>query len=147
MQRIDLPILSCYRCGHSWTPAKVVVRRCPRCKSIHWDEPKIRVPRGGGGLGIEDILGPHRVRIAQIARRYGARNLRVFGSVARDSASARSDVDLLVDFDWTRKVRALRSVDMARELSDLLGRRVDIATEQSLHWLVQPQVVAEAVPL
>jgi predicted nucleotidyltransferase len=36
---------------------------------------------------------------------------------------------------------------MAQELSDLLGRRVDIATEQSLHWLVQPQVVVEAVPL
>lgn len=147
MQRVDVPILSCYRCAYSWTPVKAVVRRCPRCKSALWDEPKIRVPKGGGGLGVEAVLGPHRIRIAEIARRYGARDIRVFGSVGRGSATARSDVDLLVDFDWARKVPPMRSIDMARELSELVGRRVEIATEQSLHWLVQPQVVVEAVPL
>jgi predicted nucleotidyltransferase len=36
---------------------------------------------------------------------------------------------------------------MAQDLSNLVGRRVEVATEQSLHWLVQPQVVVEAVPL
>ena len=147
MQHVVLPILSCYRCGYSWTPVKSVVRRCPRCKSVHWDEPKIRVPPGGGGLGINEILGQYRVQILQIARRYGARNVRVFGSVARGSATPKSDVDLLVDFDWNKKVRAPRSIAMAQDLSNLVGRRVEVATEQSLHWLVQPQVVVEAVPL
>jgi len=147
MQRIDLPILSCYRCGHSWTPAKTIVRRCPRCKSTLWDVPKIRVPVGGGGLGIADVLTPYRNQIWKIARRYGAHNLRVFGSVARGSATPTSDVDLLVDFDWHKQTRPLRSIDLARDLAGLLGRRVEVATEQSLHWLVQPQVVVEAVPL
>jgi uncharacterized protein len=106
------------------------------------------VPRGGGGLGVEDVLGPYRTRIARVARRYGVREIRVFGSVARNAATTDSDIDLLVDFDWRRKTRSkLRSIDFALELEELLGRHVDVATEDSLHWLVQPQAVVEAVPL
>ena len=84
----------------------------------------------------------------RIARRYGAREIRVFGSLARGAATRQSDVDLLVDFDRTRRTRStLRSIDLALELEKLLSRRVDVATEASLHWYLQPQVVAEAVPL
>ena len=148
MPRIDLPLLHCYRCGNSWIPRIGLVRLCPRCKSRLWDEPRLYVPSGGGGLGVEEVLGRYRSRIERIAKRYGAREIRVFGSVARGSATLRSDVDLLVDFD--RKVRSrstLRAIDLAQELEELLGRRVDVATESSLHWLIQPQVVSEAVPL
>ena len=124
------------------------MRMCPRCKSKLWDEPKIRVPAGGGGDGVRKILTPHRQEILRIARKYGAREIRVFGSVARSAAGPRSDVDLLVDFDDRQRVQSsLRSLDLAQELEAILGRRVDVATEQSLHWLVQPQVLAEAVPL
>jgi uncharacterized protein len=106
------------------------------------------VPHGGGGLGVEEILGPYRTRIEQIAKRYGAHELRVFGSLARKSATDASDVDLLVDFDRAKITRStLRSVDLAHELEALLGRHVDVATESSLHWFIQPQVVTEAVPL
>jgi uncharacterized protein len=148
MREIEIPELHCYRCGNSWTPRARLVRICPRCKSPHWDEPKIRVPAGGTGLGIEEVLGPFRSKIERIARQYAAHDLRVFGSVARRAATAESDVDLLVDFDWTRRTRSkLRTIDMAQELERLLGRRVEIATEDSLHWFIQPQVVSEAVPL
>jgi uncharacterized protein len=72
----------------------------------------------------------------------------VFGSLARRSATPTSDVDLLVDFDRSKPTRSsLRSVDLARELEKLLGRHVDVATESSLHWYIQPQVVTEAIPL
>lgn len=148
MLHVEIPNLHCYRCGNTWTPRARLVKICPRCKSIHWDEPKLYVPTGGGGLGITDVLGPYRDRIERIARRYKARELRVFGSVARQEATLQSDVDLLVDFDRTHKTRSsLRSLDMAVELEKLLGRRVDVSTEDSLHWFVQPQVIAEAVPL
>jgi uncharacterized protein len=72
----------------------------------------------------------------------------VFGSLARGAAGADSDVDLLIDFDRTARTRSsLRSIDLALELERLLSRHVDIVTESSLHWYIQPQVVAEAVPL
>jgi uncharacterized protein len=103
---------------------------------------------GGDGLGVEEVLGPYRSRIARIARRYGVREIRVFGSVARRAASPESDVDLLVEFDRSVPTRStLRSLDLAEELERLLKRRVDVATEESLHWFVQPQVITEAVPL
>ncbi len=148
MRELDIPELHCYRCGNTWTPRARVVRICPRCKSPYWELPKIRVPAGGGGLGVEAILGPYRSRISQIARRYGVREIRVFGSVARGSATHESDVDFLIDFDRAGKTGStLRSVDLALELERLLKRHVDVATEDSLHWFVQPQVVTEAVPL
>jgi len=145
---LEIPELHCYRCGNTWTPRARIVRICPRCKSSYWDEPKIRMPTGGGGLGVEDILGPYRSRIERLAQRYHAREIRVFGSVARGAARPDSDVDFLVDFDRSRKIRStLRSVDFALELETLLGRHVDVVTEESLHWFIQPQVVTEAVPL
>jgi uncharacterized protein len=148
MLTLQLPRLHCYRCGYSWTPRGRIVRICPRCKSPHWDEPKIRIPEGGGGLGVEEVLGPYRRRINQIAKRYHVREIRVFGSVARGAGTPKSDVDLLVDFDRTKGARStLRSIDFALELEKLLGRRVDVVTERSLHWFIQPQVVTEAVPL
>ena len=148
MIEMELPLLHCYRCGNTWTPRLRVVRMCPRCKSRLWDEPKLQVPTGGTGLGVEDVLGPFRAQIERIARRFGARNIRVFGSVARGSATKTSDVDLLVDFDRNAPApSSLRSIDLGLALEKLLNRRVDVATERSLHWFLQPQVIAEAVPL
>jgi|SRR5208282_5948281 len=148
MLELDIPELHCYRCGNTWTPRARVVRICPRCKSPYWELPKIRVPVGGRGLGVQEVLGPYRSRIQEIARRYRVREIRVFGSVGRGEATHESDVDFLVDFDRSRKTRStLRSVDLALELERLLKRHVDVATEESLHWYIQPQVVTEAVPL
>jgi uncharacterized protein len=142
MQEFDLPLVHCYRCGNTWTPRGPIVRICPRCKSPYFDVPRLRVPSGGGGLGIEDVLGPHRDEILRLAKKHGAYNLRVFGSVARHSATDRSDVDFLVDFRG-----APRREELSRELERLLRRKVDVLTESSIHWFVQPQIVVEAVPL
>ena len=115
---------------------------CPRCKSTLFDEPKLRVPSGGGGLGIREVLGPFRDGIDRLAKEYGVREIRVFGSVARGSATPKSDVDLLVEFRGTP-----RRAELRRDLERLLGRPVDVVTESGLHWYVQPQVIAEATPL
>ena len=53
------------------------------------------------GLGINEIIGDKRAAIISVARKYGASNVRVFGSVARGEATEASDVDLLVDQDWS----------------------------------------------
>ena len=96
-------------------------------------------------MGIEEILGERRGDILQIAARHGARNVRVFGSVARGEAGADSDLDLLVDAGPERS--AFFPAGLVADLEECLGRRVDVLTEGALHWYIRDQVLREAVPL
>ncbi len=91
------------------------------------------------------LIRQRKQEIMQIAARYGAHNLRVFGSVARGEAGPESDVDLLVQFDANRSLFDL--VTMSQELEDLFGRRVEVVTEQALHWYIRERVLHEAVAL
>jgi predicted nucleotidyltransferase len=134
----------CYRCGYVWAPRRRRVRICSRCKSPYFWLPKLRVPRYGGGLGIGEVIGPKRDEVLKVALRCGATNVRVFGSVARGAAGPTSDVDILVR---PKSRKGFMAIDLALNLSQLLGRRVDVISESSLHWLIEPQVIAEAVPL
>jgi uncharacterized protein len=102
------------------------------------------MPRGTGS-GVADIIGPHRKAVERLAHQPGAFRVRVFGSVARSAAGPRSDVDLLVDFRPEASV--YDQVELTLGLEKLLGRKVDVTTESSLHWLVRPQALIEAIPL
>ena len=99
----------------------------------------------GHGLGIEEILHPHREEILAAARRRGADRLWVFGSVRRREATKRSDVDLMVR--WTGPHSLLDRASLAAEIEAILGRRVDLVNLGGLHWAVEPQVESEKVPL
>jgi predicted nucleotidyltransferase/DNA-binding XRE family transcriptional regulator len=93
----------------------------------------------------EQALARHRSRVIAAGRRYGARNLRVFGSIARGQERGESDVDLLVDLEPGRTL-----VDLAgfrREVADILGVEVDAATEDMLKPRARKRVLAEARPL
>src|SRR5215211_1660172 len=72
-----------------------------------------------------------RTSIVRAAHRFGASNVRVFGSVARGEDRPDSDVDLLVDFD-VNALGALPLIRLRRELDELLGERVDLATPELL---------------
>ena len=98
------------------------------------------------GLGIHEIIGDRRDAIISVARKYGASNVRVFGSVARGEATESSDVDLLVDQDWSR-LSSWGGMGLVIELEDLLGRKVDVATEDELRPRIKDRVLREAVPL
>jgi predicted nucleotidyltransferase len=74
-----------------------------------------------------------------------ARNPRVFGSVARNSATKKSDLDLLVDFD--DEATLFDQVRLIQDLEALLHRGVDVTTPAGLHWLIRAQVLFEAVPI
>lgn len=146
MRVVDIPILTCFRCAYVWRPSQPVVRICPRCKSARWDTPRIRRALGPrSGLGVKEVVGSSRERVLRLARKHGARDLRVFGSVRRGQATADSDLDLLVKFDEGADL--FDQLRLERELGCLLGRRVDVVTEAGLHPLVKPQVLYEAVPL
>jgi len=133
----------CFRCVYVWRVRRAERPKvCPRCKSTLYAVPRIRPVVLGTGLGIEEVLGPHRAAILRIARDHGARNVRVFGSVRRMEARPDSDLDLLVD--W---IRGSDRVHLATAIERLIGRRVDIATPDHLWWAAAPSIVAEAVPL
>jgi uncharacterized protein len=133
----------CYRCGYYWFPRRRHVRICPRCKSPHFATPRLRIPSYGGGLGIDSVIGDKRGEVLRVAERFGASEVRVFGSVARREATLASDVDLLV----SARGRQFDPISLRIELRKLLGRDVDVVSERDLHWFVQPQVIAEAIPL
>ena len=72
-------------------------------------------------------------------------SLSVFGSVARDEASADSDVDVLVEFDLEAVVGLFEFVRLQRYLTQLLGRRVDLATPDALHKALRASILSEAI--
>ena len=87
----------------------------------------------------------NRVEILRVAAAHGARNVRVFGSVARGDSGAKSDIDLLVEFEPGRSL--LDHAALQIDLEKLLGRRVDVAAERGLRPRIRERVLAEAVPL
>ncbi|OPY39514.1 MAG: Nucleotidyltransferase domain protein [Methanoregulaceae archaeon PtaU1.Bin059] len=95
--------------------------------------------------GLRHLLQEKREDILRIASRYGAGNVRVFGSVQRGEDTEGSDVDLLVDFEQGRSL--LDQVGLIQDLEDLLGCRVDVITEAGLHWYIRDRVRKEAKAL
>jgi len=97
------------------------------------------------GMDTHTMLQVRRDDILNIAARYGARNVRVFGSVARGDARPDSDVDLLVDMEPGRSLFDLGG--LLSELQTLLGVDVDVVTEKGLRPRIRADVLREAVPL
>lgn len=146
MAEVTTGLFGCFRCAHVWRPVRPRTPRiCPRCKSHFWDVPLLRPVRPGHRQGIPEVLGPHREAVLRAVRARGFAHPRVFGSVRRSDATAYSDVDLLVD--RTAGASLLDRASLVLDLEEILGRRVDVVPEDSLHWLVRPQVLFEAVPL
>ncbi len=92
-----------------------------------------------------DSIRRRRADILRLTERYGAHNVRVFGSVARGDVGSGSDVDLLVEFEADRSLLDLIGLEL--DLRDLLGSHVDVATVASLKDRIRPRVLVEAVPL
>lgn len=90
-------------------------------------------------------LRRRRAEIDRLAVEYGARNVRVFGSVARGDAGPSSDVDVLVEFEPGRSLLDL--IGLAQDLEDLLGCRVDVVSEGGISPYLKDDILGEAVPL
>lgn len=96
-------------------------------------------------MALDERLKEKRGEILRLCAAYGARNPRVFGSVARGEAEARSDVDFLVEMEPGRSLFDLGGLQY--ELERLLGRPVDVVTERGLKARIRDRVLREAVPL
>ncbi len=78
---------------------------------------------------IDKLLKAKRQETLAIAVRHGARNLRVFGSLARGEAGPESDVDILMEMDSSKSL--LDHVALMQDLEDLLQQKVDVVSEKS----------------
>ena len=96
-------------------------------------------------LGMLDLVRENRDQVLSIAERYGATNVRLFGSVARGEDDDQSDIDLIVDMAPGRSLFDLGGLLM--ELNALLGKRVDITTERGLKQRIRDRVLKEAISL
>jgi uncharacterized protein len=85
-------------------------------------------------------------RLAAICDRYGISELRIFGSRARGTAGPDSDIDVLYALRPGRRL-GWEIEQLADELSELFGSRVDLVSLRSLHPLLKPSVLAEARPV
>jgi len=94
---------------------------------------------------MNPLIATHRETILALAHRYGVRNVRVFGSMARGEGRQDSDVDFLVEVD--DGVSGLRLGALLMDLQELLGRRVDLLTEAAIHPRLRERVVEESVPI
>jgi uncharacterized protein len=96
-------------------------------------------------MGVEALLKEKSKEILEIAARRGARNIRVFGSVARGEADDSGDIDLLVDMEPDRSL--LDVTALLADVRDLLGRKVDVVSEKGLYWLIRRRILKGAKPL
>jgi uncharacterized protein len=89
------------------------------------------------------VLSVTAEQIAEFCRKHHIRWLAVFGSVLRDDFGPESDVDVLVEFD-PGHVPGFAFFSIQEELSELLGRQVDLGTKKSLSRWIKARVLSEA---
>jgi uncharacterized protein len=94
---------------------------------------------------MHPMIEAHRAELVALASRRGVTGVRVFGSISRSQGHDDSDVDLLVTL--APGISALALGGLLLDAQQLLGRRVDVVTEASLHPALRERVTASAVPL
>jgi hypothetical protein len=92
-----------------------------------------------------ETLRQKREEILAIGCRYGAHDIRIFGSVARGDAGESSDLDLIVRFDPDRSL--FDHGGLLMDLQELLGVKVDVISEAGMRERFRDHVLKEAIPL
>lgn len=96
-------------------------------------------------MEIDKLIKNNQKYILEIARKHGAQNVRLFGSLARGNGRQDSDVDLLVSMESGSSL--LDIIAIKQDIEDLLGRKVDVVTEDSLSPYIREEILKEAVNL
>jgi predicted nucleotidyltransferase len=92
-------------------------------------------------LGDVQIDGPS---LADVCRRYGVKELSLFGSAARGELRPESDIDMMVEFEPGARIGVVKFESLVEELESLAGRGVDLVTKRGLKPWVRPQVLKDA---
>jgi len=83
-------------------------------------------------------------KIREVCRRYGVHELAIFGSAVSNAFGPESDIDLLVEFESDVEVGFLTLAAMQRELSEALGRKVDLVPKGGLKPRIREAVLSSA---
>ena len=94
---------------------------------------------------IRQRLDALKPQVLAVATRYGASNLRIYGSIATGREHATSDLDLLVDLPEEQSLLGL--ISLRQDLEDLLGCSVDVTEAETLHPLIRTQILEQALAL
>lgn len=96
-------------------------------------------------MSVRQLIEERKEDILRLAGEHGARNVRIFGSVARGEDRDASDLDLLVELDAGRSL--LDQIALEQDLSELMGVNVDVVVDGGISPYLEKQILAEAVPL
>lgn len=96
-------------------------------------------------MDLQGLLREKRAAILDAAKRHGARNVRIFGSVARGDYDEKSDLDFLVEMEPGRSL--LDHASLLLDLESLLGCKVDVVSEKGIKARMRERVLKEARPL
>lgn len=94
---------------------------------------------------MNKFIQDRREEILEIAEKFGAKHVRVFGSVARGTDGLESDLDIIVEMEKGRSL--LDIIAIKQDVEDLLGCKVDVVTEASISPYIRSSVLREAVNL
>lgn len=94
-------------------------------------------------MDILKLVQENANHIKQIAARYGATDIRLFGSVARGTATENSDIDFMTTF--TRTISMIDRISLMMELEELLQRKVQVVREANLKSYVREDAMKDAV--
>jgi len=94
----------------------------------------------GGGFAILTIE-TIKAKAIPILKNYGVNRAYLFGSFARDEQNQNSDIDLLVEYASDAERTLFKAVELKYELEDILQRKVDILTENSISPYIRPYVL------
>ena len=103
------------------------------------------IDSGVSGKTHAEQIKHKRKDILRLAKRYGVTEMSVFGSTARGEDTPESDIDFLVELEPGRSLFNVGGLLL--DLESLLGCKVDVVTEKSLHWYIREKVLSEAIPL
>ena len=92
-------------------------------------------------FGDTHVDGPS---LADVCRRYGVKELSLFGSAVRGEMGSDSDIDIMVEFEPGVRVGVVRFESLVEELELLAGRRVDLVTKRGLKPWIRPHVLKDA---
>lgn len=141
------PVISAYENGRR-EPGLSMLAKLVRATGHDLVVEVVERPTGRGEVPDSAMgrrLRRQRDEILEVAARRGARNVRVFGSVARGEDTVDSDVDLLVDL--ADDVGLVALIGLERELSELLDRKVDVVPARALKAVVASSALTDAVAL
>lgn len=96
-------------------------------------------------MSLLDRIHSQKKELIAVAKKHGAYNLRIFGSVARGEESEKSDIDILVSFEKGRNI--FDEVRLFDELTQCLNHKIDLVGEDALSPLLKSKILAESILL